>query len=251
MNNAFNVNSKETINTIKTVPPNGAEGVSLEVKKFYEIIVSRLTYAVPNLSSSTSKAAIIDVDALTLDVPDIDSLGAVLEDGTPTGTITTTAGSATIAGITTQFTTELEVGQWVYVPNNDEFIRVKSIESNTSFTAYEAVSQSFEGQAFDVYSMYIGATSGLADFPTPTLEKIEASSEAVAAPETFTEISFSFDGLQVENLNGATPQHYRLTLSYIVTGENVATLSELQDYFFHLDGDLPSKQLAIVDELSA
>lgn len=52
-----------------------------------------------------------------------------------TGTVSTTSGDATVTGTGTSFTSELEVGDWVYIDDTGELLKVSSITNDTSFEA--------------------------------------------------------------------------------------------------------------------
>lgn len=67
---------------------------------------------------------------------------------TLTGTVSKTAGNATITGSGTAFLTELAVGQRVTIPGGARttYVFVRSIASDTSFTALHAPAQTASGQ---------------------------------------------------------------------------------------------------------
>lgn len=74
----------------------------------------------------------------------------ITADSNLTGTVSKTSGSATITGSSTAFLSELSVGDPVRIPGGATYYPdiavVRSIETNTSFTAYQEMQQSASGQ---------------------------------------------------------------------------------------------------------
>lgn len=60
---------------------------------------------------------------------------------TKTGTITIAAGQKSAVGAGTAFTTELQLGGWIYVPTLNEVRKITAIHSDTSF----AIDYAFSG----------------------------------------------------------------------------------------------------------
>jgi hypothetical protein len=79
-----------------------------------------------------------------------------------TGTVAKTATSPTITGSGTSFTTELSVNQVFQVPGTaTEIVVVKSIESNTSLTAWSNLANTASGQTGTRLNNYVAIPAGL------------------------------------------------------------------------------------------
>lgn len=99
---------------------------------------------------------------LTLEAEDWDTDGYHFPSAAAlTGTVAKTAASAVITGTGTAFTTELSVNQVVSIPGTAvEFFCVKSIESDTQFTAWAAAANSASGQPATRRNEFIAIPAG-------------------------------------------------------------------------------------------
>jgi len=79
-----------------------------------------------------------------------------------TGTVSNTNGSAVITGSGTSFTTELSVNQVVTIPGGaTEVFVVKTIDSNTQFTAWQNAANTASGQTATRDRKYLAVPAGL------------------------------------------------------------------------------------------
>ena len=68
-----------------------------------------------------------------------------------TGTISAVNGlNKKIVGVGTAFTTEFRIGDWVYVPTEDELRKVEFIVNDTELTVSEGFTNAFSGVAFNI-----------------------------------------------------------------------------------------------------
>ena len=250
-NKAFNVNLVEPINTIQVTPRDGADGVDRQTNLQYEIIVSRNDYAISNLSSGSVLAAVIDESAGDIDIPDLSNFLSV-KNASPTGTATVASGTTALAVSGGALSSEAAVGDFVYFTDAlYEYVRIDSIAGNEDAVLSEAASQSLSS-AWEIHDSVFGVVGGKVDAFTFEISKIEASSQAQAIPDTWTEVEFSDDGLQIQKLNSAIAQHAKITIDVSIVGiSNVTELDELGSYFAYLYGEMPAIQLEWVDEVTA
>lgn len=83
-------------------------------------------------------------------------------DANLTGTVSKTAGSKTITGSGTSFTTELTVNQVITIPGTAAEVGVvRAIASNTSLTLWQTMANSASGQTATRRSSYIAIPAGL------------------------------------------------------------------------------------------
>jgi hypothetical protein len=85
--------------------------------------------------------------------------GVPCVNATPTGTITTTVGSAAVTGTSTLFTTEVAVGTYLYTPGGLLVGRVLTIASNTSLTLEDVVPASATAQSVGVMAKATALTA--------------------------------------------------------------------------------------------
>lgn len=249
-NKAFNVNLSEPTNTMVVTPKDGADGVDRQTNIEYQIIISRDDYAIPNLASGSVLAAIIDENAGNVDVPDISGLIS-LDNGGPTGTATVSSGSTALAVSGGALSTEAAVGDFIHFVDNNEYVRIESITDNENAELSEPASQNLSGD-WDIYNSPFGVVGGQVDEFTFEITKIEASSQAQAIPDTWTEVEFSDDGLQIQKLDNAIAQHIKVYVNASIVGiSNITQLDELGDYFAYIYGEMPAMQLKWVDEVTA
>ena len=67
-----------------------------------------------------------------------------------TGTITSVNNKYKIVGVATLFTTEVEIGEFIYIKGQNEFSKVESIESDTELTLDRPFTVDLAGSAFDI-----------------------------------------------------------------------------------------------------
>lgn len=84
--------------------------------------------------------------------------GVPVVNGSPTGTITTTVGSANVTGTGTLFTTQVPVGAYLYTTANAIIGRVKTVTSNTAIVLEDVVPGSATAQSAGVMAVATAVT---------------------------------------------------------------------------------------------
>ncbi len=134
---------------------------------------------------------------------DTDGYHPVLDDTNLTGAVAKTAGSPSIVGTGTLFTTELRVGDPVKISGGSvvyypDVVVVKSIEDDTHFTAYQAPGQTAAGQTATKDSTVFVIPPGLGGYYAFTVtQNWRGNSNGLR------EMNLVFNGLDAGNQNGS------------------------------------------------